>query len=84
MMYGYGYGPEFGFVHVLNVVFWILLIVIAIKFIRHGRGWRSHGGPWGGSWNGGYDRSMEILKERYAKGEINKEEFEAKKKDLMG
>ncbi|MEA1887165.1 MAG: SHOCT domain-containing protein [Bacteroidota bacterium] len=26
---------------------------------------------------------MDILKERYARGEINKEEFEERKKDLM-
>ena len=29
-------------------------------------------------------RSLEILRQRYARGEINKDEFEAKKKDLGG
>jgi putative membrane protein len=28
------------------------------------------------------DSAPEILRQRYARGEINKEEFEAKKKDL--
>jgi len=29
------------------------------------------------------DSALEILRQRYARGEINKEEFEAKKKDLV-
>ncbi len=29
------------------------------------------------------DSALEILKKRYARGEINKEEYEAKKKDLI-
>jgi putative membrane protein len=29
------------------------------------------------------DSALEILRQRYARGEINKEEFEARKKDLL-
>jgi putative membrane protein len=30
------------------------------------------------------DRALEILRERYARGEINKEEFDARRRDLGG
>ena len=32
----------------------------------------------------GNDTALEILRERYARGEINRDEFEARKRDLAG
>ncbi len=66
-----------------NVLVWddldggvlILGIVALVRWLRRGEGER---GP---------DReesALEILKRRYAKGEIDKAEFEEKKRDLMG
>jgi putative membrane protein len=37
----------------------------------------------GGLGSKGPNTALEILRQRYARGEINKEEFEAKKKDLL-
>lgn len=80
----YGFHPLWGLVGgVFSIVVTVVVIVLIIKVIRaifghgHGRDW-SH---WKDMVKGG--SAMEILKERYAKGEINKEEFETKKKDLM-
>ncbi|HVU06713.1 MAG TPA: SHOCT domain-containing protein [Candidatus Paceibacterota bacterium] len=71
----YLYYPTFGFFNVLNTVFWIIFVIFIIKLIKRGSR------PWNNVWS---DRSMDILRERYAKGEISKEEFEARKKDLQG
>lgn len=58
----------------IMLLFWILVIVALVVGIRwlvsQGREPRS-------------DSALEILRQRYARGEINKEEFEAKKRDLM-
>ncbi len=61
------------------ILFWILVILGVIEVVRillrTDRGNKSG--------NGTKDKTpMEILKERYAKGEIDKKEFEEKKKDL--
>jgi putative membrane protein len=57
----------------LWVIFWVVFGVVMSR-IR-----------WGGHrhWDRHNEKSaIDILKERYAKGEINKQEFEEKKKDL--
>ena len=76
-MMGWGYGMGW-FWTIVMVVFWIAVIVGIIFLIKwlvistgtRGRAARSEDSP------------LEILKQRYARGEIDKEEFEEKKKDL--
>ena len=65
----------FGLGMIFMVLFWLLVILGALALIR----WFIEQGN-----NQRKDKSaLEILKERYAKGEINKREFEEKKKDLL-
>lgn len=70
MMWGaWGFGMMF-----MMVLFWGLVIVGIVLAIRWliGQGRENRA-----------DSALEILRQRYARGEINKEEFEAKKKDLL-
>jgi putative membrane protein len=65
-------GSGFGFLFML--FFWILLIFGIVSVIR----WINNQGG-----NGSKEKTpMEIVKERYARGEINKKEYEEKKRDL--
>lgn len=75
-MMNWGYGMGWGW-SIIMMAFWIAVIVGIIFLIRwvvlstdRRRETR------------GEDSALEILKQRYAKGEINKEEFTEKKKDL--
>lgn len=80
-MYGYPYmGHEYGFFGflggVVSFVFWVIVIIFVIKLIKRGR----HHHDWRKMWS---DRgAMGVLRERFAKGEISKEEYEEKKKVL--
>ena len=58
-------------------VFWIAALIGLFFLIR----WAVQQGQ-SGDRKGGED-PLEILKQRYAKGEVDKEEFEQKKKDLL-
>ncbi|GJL51882.1 MAG: hypothetical protein NPIRA01_31090 [Nitrospirales bacterium] len=68
---GWGFGPLF------MIVFWIL-VVLGIFFL--GKELMSRASE--GATPQESESALEILKKRYARGEINKEEFEEKRKDL--
>ena len=75
---GMGWWMIFGII--IAVIFWggiIWLIVWGVRSISHG-GHRHDGMPGYGTRN----NAMDILKERYAKGEITKEQFEQMKNDI--
>ncbi|HEX8974597.1 MAG TPA: SHOCT domain-containing protein [Patescibacteria group bacterium] len=89
MMYGYyphmGYlGYGFGLGWIFMLIFWILVIWAIIALVRGFSGGHWHDRHCTHCGEGMEDSAMKTLRERYAKGEINKEEFESKKKDLMG
>jgi len=68
----YGWGMGFGWIFM--IIFWILVILGVVYLIKLIAG--------GARREEKKDTALDILKQRYAKGEITKEEFEEKKKDL--
>jgi putative membrane protein len=76
-MMGWGWGSYGG---IRMILFWILLIAIVLFLLR--RFPASLQGPRSND-PSPHSAALEILKERYAKGEISKEEYEARKRTLM-
>lgn len=74
MMWGWGWGMG---MMLMMLVFWGLVIAGLVVLVR----WITGQGGAGGAARP--DRALEILRERYARGEINREEFEARKRDLL-
>jgi len=83
-MWGYGYHHMggWGFGHVLGIILVVLLIVWLVRLFRFGghHGWRYRHAGYG---YGHGSSALDILEERFAKGEIDKTEFEEKRKLLM-
>lgn len=84
-MWSWGYPYMMGYGGwILPLLFWIFVIFI-ILFVfrgsRHGRcGWRHWDGD--GPKEGNSKTPLDILKERYAKGEITEEQLAKMKKEL--
>lgn len=71
MMYGFGnYGAGMGgFGWIFMIIFWGAIIYIIVSFLKKNN-------------SNEKESAEEILKKRYAKGEISKEEFEQMKKQM--
>ena len=85
-MMGYGNAGwlGFGFGWIFMIIFWALVIWGIIALVRYYSGYgHSCCGRKRENEKRKENNALEILKERYAKGEINKNEFETKKKVLM-
>jgi putative membrane protein len=77
MMGGWGTGWFGG---IFMIVFWILILVGLVFLIR----WLIQATSKAGSGGRSGSRAIDILKERYARGEIDKAQFDDMKRDLEG
>ena len=75
MMGGFGWG---WFMPIFMILFWVLVIWGVAALVR-----RTALPTSSESGSGHVDSPMEVLKKRYARGEINKDEYEEKKRDLV-
>lgn len=74
---GWGWGGGWGWLGAVHMVLWWALIVLGIVVLAK---WLMRGSRAEPAEHG--DRALEILRERFARGEINKDEYEQKKRDL--
>ena len=83
-MGGYGYGGYgFGLIHMIFWVVVLIALVLAVVWLIRSM---MTGGPAAGSHSPPPRRSpgLDVLEERYARGEINRDEYLEKKRDILG
>ncbi len=89
MMRGFGwyYGNGFGgfgiFGLISSILFWIVIVLIIVAVIRYLTGGHPEIQPDNEPPPPKGEPPLEILKRRYAAGDINKKQFEEMKKDIL-
>jgi len=77
-MMGYGYGAQSVGWMMVHGIFWLILLVFAILLVLR------VGNPAGREGSAGRSPGLDVLEERYARGEIDRTEYLQKKHDLLG
>ena len=74
-MWGWDGGWSWGWFGLMHLLWWVLLMALVVVLVRAaaGRRFTSWAGP---------DRSLEILRERYARGEIDQREYDERVQHL--
>ena len=89
MMWGYGYGPNWGMMGdwgygygLIHMIVWLVILVAIIAGVV----WlvRSIAAPGAHQLPPPRSAGLDVLEERYARGEINREEYLQKKRDITG
>jgi putative membrane protein len=78
MMNGFGFGGSMAFGWIWMLIFWAVVIGGVVVLVR----WLSAKPPATEVPGTRRESPLDILRERYARGEIDKEEFEQKRRDL--
>lgn len=86
-MWNYGYGPHwgmmggwgYGYGPVHMIVWAVILIAIVVGVI-----WLVRSLSGSGQEQARRSAGLDVLEERYARGEINRDEYLQKKKDILG
>ena len=73
---GWGWGMGFGWIFMM--LFWVLIVLGVVVLAK----WLFSAGGSGGRSGGSGKSALDILKERYARGEINREQYEQMRRDL--
>jgi putative membrane protein len=81
-MMGFGYGHGNGWMMIFGGAFWLVLLVLGVAGAVWFVGASRRRGPDVPMAERNYP-ALEILEQRYARGEINREEYLEKKKDML-
>jgi putative membrane protein len=80
------YGMEWGFGGLTMILFWLvplMLLLVGIKYLFSGGG-LTPGNALPPSGSPAANSALTVLEERYAKGEIDRDEFLQKRADILG
>jgi|tagenome__1003787_1003787.scaffolds.fasta_scaffold18809688_1 putative membrane protein len=75
-----GFGIGFLLIFAIYIAFWVAVVALIILAIR----WLIRNTNGGSSRRPGDDSAMELLRQRFARGEIDAAEFEERKRSLGG